>query len=172
MIVIYGKYANAHVYTVKSEEFCLDTHARAQIQMLCDHPSAKASNIRIMPDVHAAKLTTVGLTMTLTDSLMPNIVGVDIGCGMSLAKLRLKHIEYEKLDTVIREQVPVGGAVRTKLHRYADKLNLENLSCLKSIDLANAHKSLGTLGGGNHFIEIDKSITNTFTIAMPLLFWC
>lgn len=156
MVTIYGKYTNAIVYTAANEEYAIDEYARKQLQMLCDHPSATGSKIRVMPDVHPGKVCTIGLTMTVGNSLMPNLVGVDIGCGMTIAKLKNKNIEFQKLDTIIRENVPCGGKVRKNAHKYSRSLELEKLYCYKTIDQAKAGLSIGTLGGGNHFIEIDK----------------
>ena len=156
MITIYGKYANALVYTVENEQYAIDNYARAQLQMICDHPSAEGSTIRVMPDVHPGKVGTIGLTMTVGDSIMPSLVGVDIGCGMTIAKIKAKNVEFLKLDKVIRENVPVGGAIRKNEHKLADKVNLEELRCYDAIDEGKALRSVGTLGGGNHFIEVDK----------------
>lgn len=156
MITIYGKYTNALVYTVKKEEYALEDHARAQIQMICNHPSAQGSKIRVMPDVHPGKVATVGLTMTVGDSILPSLVGVDIGCGMTLAKVKTKGLEFQKLDTVIREDVPVGPKIRKNAHKYADRIDLSALRCYKHIDAGKAMRSIGTLGGGNHFIELDR----------------
>ena len=108
MITIYGKYTNAVVYTTNNEEYAIDDYARKQLQMICDHPSALGSKIRVMPDVHPGKVGTIGLTMSVGDSLLPSLVGVDIGCGMTIAKIKAKHMECQKLDKVIREYVPVG----------------------------------------------------------------
>ncbi|MCR5120758.1 MAG: RtcB family protein [Lachnospiraceae bacterium] len=156
MITIYGKYTNALVYTVKNEEYALEEHARAQIQMICNHPSAEGSRIRVMPDVHPGKVATVGLTMTVGESILPSLVGVDIGCGMTLAKVKAKGLEFQKLDTVIREEVPVGPQIRKNAHKYADRIDLERLRCYKHINAGKAMRSIGTLGGGNHFIELDR----------------
>ena len=156
MITIYGKYTNAQVYTVKNEEYALEEHARAQIQMICNHPSAAGSKIRVMPDVHPGKVATVGLTMTIGDSILPSLVGVDIGCGMTLARIKAKGLEFQKLDTVIREEVPVGPQIRKNTHKYADRIDLGRLRCYKHINAGKAMRSIGTLGGGNHFIELDR----------------
>lgn len=156
MITIYGKYANAVVYTVENEQYAIDEYARKQLQMICDHKSAEGTTIRVMPDVHPGKVGTIGLTMTVGDSIMPSLVGVDIGCGMTIAKVKTKNVECQKLDTVIRENVPVGGAVRRKEHRLADKVDLSELCCYDRIDEGKALASIGTLGGGNHFIEVDQ----------------
>ena len=156
MITIYGKFTNAIVYTTENETYAIDEYARRQLQMICDHPSAAGSKIRVMPDVHAGKVGTIGLTMTVGASLLPSLVGVDIGCGMTLAKIKQKNIEYQKLDTVIRETVPVGPRVRKTFHKFVNMLALENLYCFKAIDMLKAERSIGTLGGGNHFIEADR----------------
>ena len=156
MITIYGKFTNAIVYTTENETYAIDEYARRQLQLICDHPSAAGSKIRVMPDVHAGKVGTIGLTMTVGASLLPSLVGVDIGCGMTLAKIIQKIIEYQKLDTVIRETVPVGPRVRKTFHKFVNMLALENLHCFKAIDMLKAERSIGTLGGGNHFIEADR----------------
>ena len=156
MLQIYGKYANAIVYTVKSEEYAIEDYARAQLQMICDHPSAEGATIRVMPDVHPGKVGTVGLTMTVGDSILPSLVGVDIGCGMTIARIKTKGLEFMQLDTVIRENVPVGCRIREKAHKYADKIDLGELKCHRHINAPKAIRSIGTLGGGNHFIELDK----------------
>lgn len=156
MITIYGKYTNAIVYTTDNEQYAIDDYARSQLQMICDHPSTAGSKIRVMPDVHPGKVGTIGLTMTVGSLLLPNLVGVDIGCGMTLAKVKAKNIECQKLDTVIRDNVPVGGAVRKTSHKYSNRIGLDKLNCYKAIDEAKAERSIGTLGGGNHFIEVDK----------------
>ncbi|MBR1508085.1 MAG: RtcB family protein [Eubacterium sp.] len=156
MVTIYGKYTNAVVYTVENEIYALEDYARKQLQMICNHPSAEGCTVRVMPDVHPGKVGTIGLTMTVGDSILPSLVGVDIGCGMTLAKLKTKGLQFQQLDTVIRENVPVGPRIRIKEHKYADRIDLSELRCYKSIDAGKANLSIGTLGGGNHFIELDK----------------
>ncbi len=166
MITIFGKYTNALVYTTDNEQYAIDDYARKQLQMICDHPSAAGSRIRVMPDVHPGKVGTIGLTMTVGESLMPNLVGVDIGCGMTIARIRTKGMECQKLDTVIRDNVPVGGAVRKTNHRLCDKAVLRRLHCYKAVDEAKAERSIGTLGGGNHFIEIDRDGEGAFYLVI------
>ena len=160
MITIYGKYTNAIVYAVANEEYALEEYARKQLQMICNHPSAEGSIIRVMPDVHPGKVGTIGLTMTVGEFILPSLVGVDIGCGMTIAKLKTKGVECRKLDTVIREDVPAGGALRKKIHRLAEQTELEKLRCYDKIDEGRALCSIGTLGGGNHFIEVDRDDEN------------
>lgn len=156
MITIYGKYTNAKVYTVENELYSLDEYARKQLQMICDNPVAQGSKIRVMPDVHPGKVGTIGLTMTVKDVILPSLVGVDIGCGMTIAKIKTKALQFQQLDSVIRENVPVGSAIQRKEHKFADRIDLSKLKSAKSISEAKANLSIGTLGGGNHFIEVDK----------------
>ena len=138
MVTIYGKYTNAIVYTTNCEEYAIDDYERKQLQMICDHPSAAGSKIRVMPDVHPGKVGTIGLTMTVGGSILPSLVGVDIGCGMTLAKIKAKNLECQKLDTVIREHVPSGGSVRKSVHRLYKQINLRELICYKAIDSVRA----------------------------------
>ncbi len=156
MITIYGKYTNAIVYTVENETYALEEYARKQLQMIANHPSAEGSVIRVMPDVHPGKVGTIGLTMTVGDSILPSLVGVDIGCGMTIARVKTKGLQFQQLDTVIRENVPVGPRIREKEHKYADRIDLSELRCIKGINARKAVRSVGSLGGGNHFIEVDK----------------
>ena len=151
MIGLNGKYNSATVYTD-----LIDQGAVAQIIELCDQPMSEGARIRIMPDVHAGAGCTIGTTMTITDKVVPNIVGVDIGCGMETVKLKEKHIELQKLDKLIYEKIPSGFAVRSKVHRYSEKIDLTELYCYDKINADRALASIGTLGGGNHFIEADK----------------
>lgn len=109
-----------------------------------------------MPDVHAGAGCTIGTTMTITDKIVPNLVGVDIGCGMEVVKVKEKHLELQKLDKLIYEKIPSGFDVRKKVHKYAKHISLDDLCCYTKIDARKAEVSLGTLGGGNHFIEADK----------------
>ena len=156
MITIYGKYTNVKVYTVENELYSLDEYARKQLQMICDNPVAQGSKIRVMPDVHPGKVGTIGFTMTVKDVILPSLVGVDIGCGMTIAKIKSKALQFQQLDSVIRENVPVGPAIQRKEHKFADRIDLSKLKSAKSISEAKAKLSIGTLGGGNHFIEVDK----------------
>ena len=156
MLTIYGKYTNATVYTVENELYALEDYARKQLQMICNHPSAEGSSVKVMPDVHPGKVGTIGLTMTVGDSILPSLVGVDIGCGMTMAKVKTKGMHFQQLDSVIREAVPVGPRIREKEHKYADRIDLSELRCARNINARKASRSVGTLGGGNHFIEVDK----------------
>lgn len=131
--------------------------AYEQIKRLANYEAYENSTIRIMPDSHAGKGCTVGTTMTITDKVTPNLVGVDIGCGMLTIELKDKYIDCEKLDNVIRTKVPNGFNVHEKQKTSFD---FENLICAKQVDLERALLSIGSLGGGNHFIEVDYSEKN------------
>lgn len=137
-------------------QYSIDEYSRAQIQMICDNDCSIGSTIRVMPDVHAGKVGPIGLTMSISDSILPSLVGVDIGCGMTIAKVKTKGLEFQQIDKVIQENVPVGFKIRDKEHKYSSHINLSGLCCYKNIDSCRALKSIGTLGGGNHFIEVDK----------------
>ena len=151
MITIQGQYNTAICYTNE-----LEGAAREQIQAVCDRPEFAGCKIRIMPDVHAGKGCTIGTTMTITDKVVPNLVGVDIGCGMETTRIREGRLELQKLDKLIYEKIPSGFSIRDKAHRYLNEIDLSELCCARHVDLLRAEKSIGTLGGGNHFIEVDK----------------
>ena len=152
MIEIRGTYNKALCYAVT-----VDDGALAQVKAVCDRPEFADNKIRIMPDAHAGKGCTIGTTMTLTDKVVPGMVGVDIGCGMETVKLKETEIDFEKLDRVIRKFIPCGYEVRETPHRLAENIKLEDLRCSERIGLPRAYRSIGSLGGGNHFIEIDKN---------------
>lgn len=151
MIELKGKYNEAKIFTDVVDEASI-----SQVLLLLNQEFAAGSKIRLMPDIHAGAGCTIGTTMTITDKIVPNLVGVDIGCGMETVKIKESHIELQKLDKLIYEKIPSGFNVREKTHRYFDEVNLEDLFCYRSIDPGRAEKSLGSLGGGNHFIEANK----------------
>ncbi|MDO5558331.1 MAG: RtcB family protein [Oscillospiraceae bacterium] len=159
MFTLNGKYSEAKVYTD-----VIDEAAIAQIITLCNQPVSENSSIRIMPDVHAGSNCTVGTTMTITDKAIPGLVGVDIGCGMETVLLKEKHIEPGKLNRIIYEKIPSGFNIRTTPHRYAARIDLTRLYCYKNINPLRAENSIGTLGGGNHFIEADKGRDGIYLI--------
>lgn len=131
-----------------------EDEAFKQVKALAEYEPYKHSNIRLMPDAHAGKGCTVGTTMTINDAITPNLIGVDISCGMLVAELKDTHIDFSKLDAVIRNYVPHGFDVHSSSKAKLDKL--KNLTCFKKIDHARANLSIGSLGGGNHFIEVNK----------------
>ncbi len=150
-MIIQGHYNRAVVYTEKIEE-----SAAAQIKAMCDSDIFSESKIRIMPDVHAGSSCTIGTTVTVKDKIVPNMVGVDIGCGMDTVQLYEKNIDLPTLDKLIYECIPAGCNHRKTPHEYAGQANIKELRCYRYINEDLALKSIGTLGGGNHFIETDK----------------
>jgi len=109
-----------------------------------------------MPDCHAGAGCTIGTTMTIKDKVVPNLVGVDIGCGMETVVLRDVHVELQKLDKAIHRLIPAGFAIRNSAHPFMSEIDLKKLRCAKRVNLSRAELSLGTLGGGNHFIELGR----------------
>ena len=122
-----------------------------------------------MPDIHAGAGCTIGTTMTITDKVVPNLVGVDIGCGMETIRIREGRLELQKLDKLIYEKIPSGFSIRDKAHRYLNEIDLSELCCARHVDLLRAEKSIGTLGGGNtslRWTRTTKGIsTSWFTLA-------
>ena len=155
MYIIEGKYNEAVVF---SDYETMEESAYSQILSLCNQKFVKGLKIRIMPDVHAGAGCTIGTTMTVTDKIVPNLVGVDIGCGMEVACLDETRMNLPELDKTIKENIPSGFDIRKSGHKFNDLIELEDLRCKleANLNLERARKSIGTLGGGNHFIEIDK----------------
>lgn len=130
----------------------IDEGAQAQIKEICDTEAFAASKIRIMPDVHAGKGCTIGTTMTVTDKIVPSMVGVDIGCGMYTVYLGNVHVDFARVDE-IAHAIPHG---RDVWEGRQERFDLTQLRCYRYLkDSRRLERSLGTLGGGNHFIEID-----------------
>ena len=151
MKTVKGIYAEAKIFTDDVEDY-----AQAQVKMICDNIIAEGSSICMMPDIHPGKIGPIGLSMTVTDKVVPQLLGVDIGCGMTCVKLNKSKAEFQKLDRVIRENVPSGFSIRKAPHYMAEDFSYEGLHCLDHINRQKADRSLGTLGGGNHFIELDQ----------------
>ena len=166
MRTVNGLYSSAKIFTTTNTETAIDDYAIAQLQLLCDNEASAGCTIRVMPDVHPGKVGTIGLTMTVGERILPNLVGIDIGCGMTLAELKNSKIEYQKLDTVIRDNIPSGFAIRNKVHRFAEDFDFTKLCCHKSIRKEKALLSLGSLGGGNHFIEADRDENGTLFVVI------
>lgn len=153
MFKIKGRINTAVCYAKVVEDEAIE-----QIRRMCDYEFTKGSKIRIMPDVHAGKGCTIGTTMTVTDKAVPNIVGVDIGCGMYTVNLGKGNIDFEKLDEAAHF-VPSGMNV---WEGRQERFDLTKLHCYRSLrDTKRLERSLGTLGGGNHFIEVDRAEDGT-----------
>lgn len=133
MIELTGLYATAKIYTD-----IIEPSAEGQIKALLDQPFAAGSKIRIMPDVHTGKGCTIGTTMTVGDYVVPNLVGVDIGCGMDVIELREERINLPELDSFIRKNIPHGRDVRERPHRSHGRINIDELNCIKKVDTRRA----------------------------------
>lgn len=151
---ITGTFNSAKIFTDDVEEKSL-----GQVKTLCDQPFSAGAKIRLMPDIHAGAGCTIGTTMTITDKICPNLVGVDIGCGMETIVFHAdsptsRTFDPEKLDKSIRKNIPSGFAIRKFPHKFADEVEWDKIR--GKYDRNRARLSLGTLGGGNHFIEADR----------------
>lgn len=154
MLEIKGKVGTAICYAKVIEQEAIN-----QIQTMCDYDLTKDSKIRIMPDVHAGAGCTIGTTMTIIDKACPNVVGVDIGCGMYTVKLVEKNLDYEKIDEACH-YIPSGKDV---WEGREERFDLTKLKCFRYLkNTKRLERSLGTLGGGNHFIEIDQDSKGTY----------
>ncbi|WP_434310767.1 RtcB family protein [Hominifimenecus sp. rT4P-3] len=158
MFEIKGKVSAAICYAKVIEEEAIE-----QIHRMCDYALTEGSQVRIMPDVHAGKGCTVGTTMTVMDKACPNIVGVDIGCGMYTVKLADQSLDFEKIDEACH-YIPSGMNV---WEGRTERFDLTGLRCYRSLrNTKRLERSLGTLGGGNHFIEIDKAADGTYYLIL------
>jgi RNA-splicing ligase RtcB len=165
MIEIIGKYNIAKVFTNE-----LDVASHVQIENLCNQSFAAESKIRLMPDVHAGAGCTIGTTMTIKDKIVPNLVGVDIGCGMETIIINgetkeAKAFDPVRLDEIIHSKIPSGMDIRDDEHEFANKIDLNKIRC-PVINKGRARKSIGTLGGGNHFIEANRDNENNLYIVI------
>ncbi len=151
IIQIQGRYNTAKVFTDD-----IDSDAYAQILQMMNQVWSRNMSVRIMPDVHAGKGCTVGTTMTIEDRIVPNLVGVDIGCGVDVlvVKKDFGEIDLALLDEIVHNNIPAGAAARTKPHAFIKELDWN--AFLAPIDIQNSKLQLGSLGGGNHFIEADR----------------
>ena len=152
-IEIKGKVNTAICYAKVVEDEAIE-----QIRRMCDYPMTAGSKIRIMPDVHSGKGCTIGTTMTVEDKVVPNVVGVDIGCGMYTVELKERDIDFLQVDAAAH-YIPSGKSV---WDGRKEKFDLTGLKCYRELkDTGRLGRSLGTLGGGNHFIEIDEAKDGT-----------
>ena len=145
MLELKGKYNNCKVFTDN-----VDNETISQLTNLLNQKFTSDSQVRIMSDTHAGKGCVIGTTMTITDRIVPNLVGVDIGCGMRVIKLAEKHLDLPNLDSVIHKNVPAGFEIHKEALASSGAADI-----LAPVNVDKAFKSLGTLGGGNHFIEVD-----------------
>ena len=155
MIEVKGTYNTAKLFTDTADDATI-----AQVTNLMNQPSVSGSKVRIMPDCHAGAGCVIGTTMTITDKVIPNLVGVDIGCGMLATKLKEQRIDLPKFDSTSQAEIPAGMKMRKVPHSLAEEIDVKELACYKKINCKVSEEvfrlSLGTLGGGNHFWELDK----------------
>lgn len=149
-IKLQGKYDEAKVFTENIDDVTI-----GQIIGFLNQPFVQGSNTRIMPDTHAGKGAVIGTTMKITDKVVPNLVGVDIGCGMLAVEFNKQDIDFDKLDRTIRSLVPSGQNVRNRAHGFSKNIDFDGV--LAPFTKERAILSMGTLGGGNHFIEMNES---------------
>lgn len=147
MLELKGKYNTAKVFTDN-----VDNETISQVIELLNQDYINDAKIRIMPDCHAGAGCVIGTTMTISDKVCPNLVGVDIGCGMLAVRIAEKDVDLPKLDDVINTYVPAGFNVNNEPLGNFNHLN----GLVAPADLPLAYRSIGSLGGGNHFIELDK----------------
>lgn len=153
MFEIEGTYATAKCFATQVEDAAVE-----QIRTMCDTPFTEGCQVRIMPDVHAGAGCTIGTTMTIRDKAVPNVVGVDIGCGMYVVELGANDIDLARLDEACHA-VPSGFAVWEGRKRHFD---LTQLTCFRQLrDTRRIERAIGSLGGGNHFIEVDRADDGT-----------
>jgi len=152
MIEITGKHNAAKCYCDELED-----SAAEQIRAVCDQEEFADCKIRIMPDVHAGMGCTIGTTMTIIDKIVPGMVGVDIGCGMETVEVDEGEIDFKRFDDIVRKNIPSGRDIRKEPHALIDEIDLTQLRCAPHVHIDRARRSVGTLGGGNHFIEIDRA---------------
>ncbi|MBQ7364358.1 MAG: RtcB family protein [Clostridia bacterium] len=158
MIELNGNRNTAKIFADK-----IDHPTKTQIASLLRDPAYADSKIRIMPDTHAGRNVAVGTTITLAGRVSPALVGVDIGCGMEVVFLNDTEADLETLDRFIHQNIPCGTKIHDSPHKAFD---LSSLCCHTKIDKTHAQRSLGTLGGGNHFIEIDRQTDGTLVLVI------
>ena len=160
MQVIQGKYNSAEIFTDHIEDTC-----REQVAQLLDQEAFREAKIRIMPDCHAGAGCVIGFTADLGDKVIPNVVGVDIGCGMYTVTLGKVDIDFARFDEIVRKYVPYGREVHPgRIEHFPD---LQTLKCFRQLkDSRKLERALGSLGGGNHFIELDRDEDNNIYLVI------
>src|SRR5690606_15965552 len=148
--VIKGKYSDAKVFTDNIDDVTV-----SQIERFLNEELTADAQVRIMPDCHAGKGAVIGTTMKVIDRVVPNLVGVDIGCGMLCLEVQKQDVDFAKLDAAVKAFVPSGQSIRTAAHDFIKHVELDRV--LANFFRDTAAHSLGTLGGGNHFIEMNKT---------------
>jgi tRNA-splicing ligase RtcB len=150
LLTLNGQYNSANVMIDE-----IDDTTREQVQTLLDHPAFADTYIAIMPDCHAGKGAVIGFTMNLNEYIIPNIVGVDLGCGVLAARFEVQEVDLVAFDLFIKKNIPAGFTIHKKAKVEADPA-LRYWTNVIGMDYGKALRSIGTLGGGNHFIEVGK----------------
>lgn len=163
MFYLKGACGNATVFT----DLC-EIEAQTQILYMLNHPISEGAQVRIMPDVHAGKGCTIGTTMTLTNKVIPNLVGVDIGCGMKVTYLDAESIDFAKLDKVIRDLIPSGHEINAQLDKTIAQTFKPALKQMRfrGFDELRELCAIGSLGGGNHFIEVNQTANGRYVLVI------
>ena len=163
MITITGKYNSADVYVSGYED--VDQATYSQLVQLLSVPCMAGQHIAIMPDCHAGKACCIGYTQTITDSVVPNLVGVDVSCGMHVVKISKDyHFDFAKLDKIIRQYIPCGTGHRKTIHPFAEQVEFDRL--VADVDANNLKLSVGSLGSGNHYNEVDIDSDGNYYIVI------
>ena len=161
---IIGKYTSAKIFNDKIEDN--DSTVWQIKELINEHEAFAGSKVRIMPHLRSDLCFPIGLTATATDKVTPGIVDDDLGCGVTLAKVKVRELDFEKLDDVIRKCVPSGSKLFKNPHRFADQVDFDRLYCIDHIDQEKAISSIGTLGGRSHFIELDEDDSGNLYVAV------
>lgn len=151
MFEVSGRYGNAKVFTSK-----IDAASMNQVLTMLDQPFVEDQSVRMMPDIHAGAGCTIGTTLTVEDKICPNLTGVDISCGLHVVKFDESEMDFEKLDNVIRTYIPSGNQIHNEPQTVVDDIHIEDLACSHNVNIMRAYCSCGSLGSGNHFIEVDR----------------
>ncbi len=166
MFELTGKYGTAKVYATTVEDECV-----SQIYGFMNSPVVEGCNIAIMPDTHAGKGSCIGFTQKINGRVNPNMVGVDIGCGMLVLKISKEAGDIifnkpglDKFDKIMHTKVPSGMDHRKTLHKFAKEIDITKL--IADADYSKELFAIGSLGGGNHFVEIDKDEAGDYYIVI------
>lgn len=162
MFELTGKFNTAKVFANSA-----DKKSISQVINLLNQPFVENQKIRLMPDIHPGTSCTIGMTMTIEDKIVPDLVGADIGCGVNVVYLDCNEVDLKKLDEVIRKKVPFGYAINEIPHKFMNDINLTDLDCYFNLEYgAQGNFALGSLGGGNHFIELEKTNNNELILVV------
>ena len=161
MYDVKGKYNKATIYALN-----VDSESYAQVLRMCNTKELEGCSIRMMPDMHASEGYTVGTSITVGDKVNPAYVGGDIGCGMQVYKLKEKSVDFAALDDAIRTKIPSGAAVFDRFNPVIKQVPLEELYAFGALRQKTVACSIGTLGGGNHFIEMDRDMEDNLYLVI------